>query len=78
MTWGNRVRGISVGDTVRYSRQWLQSVQADAELARAKGVVTAIKDYGSTKVATVDWGSEDIPERVNLANLSKVKLRGRE
>lgn len=76
MSWGNRVKGIEVGDTVRYSRQWLQSTGTHTgELPRAKGVVTAIKDYGSTKIATIDWGNPDIPERVNVANLSKAKTR---
>ena len=79
MSWSNRVRGINVGDTVRYSRDWLQSTGTfTGDLPRAKGVVTAIRDYGSTKIATVDWGNEDIPERVNVANLSKVKQRERE
>lgn len=76
MSWSNRVNKIGVGDQVRYSRQWLQSTGTfTGDLPRAKGVVTAIKDYGSTKIATIDWGNPEIPERVNVANLSKVKQR---
>lgn len=76
MSWGNRVKDIQVGDTVRYSRQWLQSTGTHTgELPRAKGTVTAIKDLGSTKIATIDWGNPDIPERVNVVNLSKVRQR---
>ncbi|QEH36577.1 hypothetical protein OJF2_51610 [Aquisphaera giovannonii] len=76
MSWGNRVKDIQVGDTVRYSRRWLQSTGTHTgDLPRAKGTVTAIKDYGSTKIATIDWGNPEIPERVNVANLSKVKQR---
>ena len=77
MSWGNRVKNIQVGDTVRYSRQWLQSTGTfTGDLPRAKGVVTAIKDYGSTKIATIEWDKPEIPERVNVANLSKVTARG--
>jgi len=76
MSWGNRVKDISVGDTVRYSRQWLQSTGTHTgDLPRAKGTVTAIKDLGSLKIATIDWDKPDVPERVNIANLSKVKTR---
>jgi len=76
MSWGNRVKDIQVGDTVRYSRQWLQSTSTHTgDLPRAKGTVTAIKELGSLKIATIDWGNPDIPERVNVANLSKVRLR---
>ncbi|WP_152051773.1 hypothetical protein [Tautonia marina] len=76
MTWQNRIKGIQVGDTVRYSRTWLQSTGTiTGDLPRAKGIVTAIKDLGSTKIATIEWDKPDIPERVNVANLSKVKQR---
>ena len=76
MSWGNRVKDISVGDTVRYSRTWLQSTSTHTgEIPRAKGIVTAIKDLGGLKIATIDWGNPEIPERVNVANLSKVKQR---
>jgi hypothetical protein len=76
MTWSNRVKNIGVGDTVQYSRQWLQSTGTHTgNLPRAKGVVTAIKSYGSTKIATIEWDRPDVPERVNVANLSKVKER---
>jgi hypothetical protein len=76
MSWSNRVKNIGVGDTVQYSRQWLQSTSTfTGDLPRAKGVVTAIKGYGSTKIATIEWDRPDVPERVNVANLSKVKER---
>jgi hypothetical protein len=77
MSWGNRVKAIEVGDQVRYSRNWLQSTSTfTGDLPRAKGTVTAIKDLGSLKIATIDWDKPDLPERVNVANLSKVKQRG--
>lgn len=76
MSWADRVKGISVGDQVRYSRNWLQSTSTfTGDLPRAKGTVTAIKDYGSTKIATIEWDKPDLPEKVNVANLSKVKTR---
>ena len=75
--WGNKSKGIDVGDTVQYSRAWLQSTSTfTGDLPRAKGKVTAIKDVGDLQIATIDWGNPEIPERVNVANLSKVKLRG--
>ena len=71
MSWGNRVKGIEVGDTVPYSRAWLQSTSTTTgDLPRAK-----IKDLGSLKIATIEWDKPDIPERVNVANLTKVKTR---
>ena len=74
MSWADRVKGISVGDQVRYSRNWLQLTSTfTGDLPRAKGTVTAIKDYGSTKIATIEWDKPDLPEKVNVANLSKVK-----
>lgn len=76
MSWKNRVKNVAVGDTVQYSADWLRSVGAyTGELPRVKGKVTSITDYGSTKVATIDWGNPEIPERVNVANLTKVKAR---
>jgi hypothetical protein len=75
--WKNKTKGINVGDTVRYSQTWLQSTSTfTGDLPRAKGKVTAIKDLGGLQIATIDWGNPDIPERVNVANLSKVKVRG--
>lgn len=63
MSWSHRVCGINVGDTVRYSRDWLQSTGTfTGDLPRAKSTVTSIKDYGSAKIATVDRGNEDIPD----------------
>jgi hypothetical protein len=34
-----------------------------------------LQDPGSLKIATIDWGNPEIPERVNAASLSKVKQR---
>jgi hypothetical protein len=74
--YGNKAAGIEVGDTVQYSRTWLRSTSTfTGDFPRAKGKVTAIKDLGGLQIATIDWGNPDIPERVNVANLSKVKVR---
>jgi len=41
--------------------------------AVARGVVKKIVKYSDSFIlATVDWGSDDIPVRVNVANLCKV------
>ena len=72
MSWQERV-SIKVGDRVQYSRHWLKSTgQFTGDIPHAKGTVTAIKELGSLKIATVDWANPEIPERVNVANLSKV------
>jgi hypothetical protein len=38
--------------------------------------VTAIEPLGETKLAVIEWDKRDIPERVNIANLSKVTKKG--
>ena len=76
-SWGNKTAGIDVGDTVQYSRTWLRSTSTfTGDFPRAKGKVTAIKDVGDLQIATIDWDKPDLPERVNVMNLSKVKMRG--
>jgi hypothetical protein len=62
------------GDKVAYSVQWLKSIgEPHGELAHARGVITSIDAIGPRlKLARIDWGDPDIPERVNLVNLAKV------
>lgn len=43
----------------------------------ARGAVVAIKDLRQTRIATVEWDGEGgLPEKVNVANLSKVTDKG--
>jgi len=69
---------IAVGDKVAYSVSFLRSIgMAHSDMARARGIVTDVTTLaGSTKLARIDWGSWDMPGRVNVANLAKVGGRG--
>jgi hypothetical protein len=62
---------------VAYKTLFLRSTgQFAGAIPHARGTVTEIQDYGGTRIATIDWGDPDIPERVNVANLSAVTVRG--
>lgn len=63
---------IKPGDRVAYSAMFLTSIGGDYELAQARGLVTEVSQLGQTFLARIDWGSLDIPGRVNVANLAKV------
>jgi hypothetical protein len=64
---------IAVGDKVAYSVQFLRSVgMRQSNLARARGTVTEVKTFSSSALARIDWDDQNIPERVNVANLSLV------
>lgn len=74
MSWRKRVSDIRVGDQVRYSRDWLRSTGTfTGDLPAAKGVVTELKDLGGLTLARIEWDRPDVPERVNVKNLVKVK-----
>jgi hypothetical protein len=63
-----------VNDTVAYSKQFLQSTgqfTGDAPLARGK--VTALKFLGGLTLAEIEWDRGDLPGKVNVKNLSRVK-----
>jgi hypothetical protein len=65
---------IEVGDRVGYRVRWLRSTGMEhSDLARARGVVTAIRERGPNgwRLATIDWNDEDIPAKVLVANLAK-------
>ena len=65
---------ISVGDKVAYSRAFLRSIACyTGPLPFARGVVKKIVKYSDSFIlATIDWGSDDVPVRINVANLCKV------
>lgn len=43
----------------------------------ASGTVVEIKDLGQTRIATIEWNGEGgPPDKVNIANLSKVTDKG--
>lgn len=64
---------VAVGDKVAYSVQFLRSIgMSHGEMARARGEVIEVKTHGSSfTLATIKWNCE-MPERVNVANLTKV------
>ncbi|MCY2985011.1 MAG: hypothetical protein NTY15_15410 [Planctomycetota bacterium] len=77
MSWKNHIADIAVGDKVCYSRTFLQSTgQLTGDVPFARGIVTAIESLGETKLAAIDWDNPDMPQRVNVANLSKVTQKG--
>ena len=66
-------RMIRPGAHVAYSAAWLRSIGCrTGDLPAARGTVTKIQQLGSLQLATVDWGSEDIPARVAVCNLALV------
>ena len=64
---------IEIGSRVAYSVQWLKSVgMITGDLPRARGTVTALVPLGSITLAEIDWKNDEIPPRVNVANLAIV------
>jgi hypothetical protein len=65
---------IIVGDRVQYSKTWLRSTSCcTGNIPRAKGQVTEIKNLGSISLAVIEWNLPDVPAKVNVKNLSKLK-----
>ena len=77
MSWTERTQPVKVGDTVAYSKAFLQSTgQITGEVPQAKGKVTALTPIGTELVlAEVEWDRPDLPARVNVKNLCKVGSR---
>jgi hypothetical protein len=73
--WTKRTQPIKVGDTVGYSKQFLQSTgQYTGDAPFARGKVTELLSLGSdTVLAEIDWDRPDLPPRVNVKNLSTIK-----
>jgi len=72
--WTSRTAGIQAGDRVAYSRQWLRSTgQMTGDVPQARGTVTRIEPLGSISLAVVEWDQPDLPAKVNVKNLSRIK-----
>jgi hypothetical protein len=73
MNWRQRhkTQELQVGDTVAYSKQFLQSTGSfTGDLPRARGKITALIPVGKeVTLAEIDWNLPDIPARVNVKNL---------
>jgi hypothetical protein len=65
---------LAIGDHVAYSVVWLRAVGCTTgNLPHARGVITGFKDMGSTRLAEIDWNDPQVPNRVNVVNLVRVK-----
>ena len=75
MEWRKRTAAVQEGDTVAYSKQFLQSTgQYTGDAGQARGTVTALTTLGSIVLAEIAWdGDVDLPGKVNVKNLSRVK-----
>lgn len=73
-SWRERTQKVQVGDTVGYSKAFLQSTgQYTGDAPFARGKVTALLQIGpDTTLAELDWDREGLPPRVNVKNLSTI------
>lgn len=63
-----RVASIAVGDKVKYSRHFLQSIGSFTELGHWTGTVKDVRSMGGLKLAEVEWDNGDTM-KVNINNL---------
>jgi hypothetical protein len=72
------MKQIEVGDKAAYSAKWLRSTgQIAGDIGHARGVVMEIKAHTKTFVlATVDWGTDEFPNKILLVNLAKIGPNG--
>jgi hypothetical protein len=70
-----RTQPIQVGDTVAYSKAFLQNTgQYTGDVPHARGKVTALVPLGKEiTLAEIDWGNPDLPGRVNVKSLTTVE-----
>jgi len=73
--WQERTQPIKVGDTVGYSKAFLQSTgQLTGDVPFARGKVLALQPLGTdTILAEIEWDKPDLPAKVNVKNLSTVR-----
>jgi len=73
--WVKRTQAIQVGDTVAYSKAFLQSTgQYTGDVPHARGKVTALKELGKeVTLAEIEWDKPDLPARVNVKNLTTAR-----
>ena len=73
-SWQQRTAAIKVGDKIAYSKQWLQSTgQLTGDTPHARGTVQSIEPVGELHLAVIKWDTPDLPDRVNIRNLSRVQ-----
>ena len=73
--WQDRTRPVQVGDTVGYSKAFLQSTgQYTGDAPFARGKVLALQPLGQdTILAEIEWDKPDLPARVNVRNLTTAR-----
>jgi hypothetical protein len=65
---------VRPGDTVAFAKAFLQATgQYTGNAPLGRGTVKAVERLGETLLAEIDWGVDDLPGKVNVANLSLVK-----
>lgn len=66
-----------VGDRVKYCRKFLQNIgEYTGPMSFARGTVKELKKLGDSTIVTIEWDAdylEEVPPRVNAANLVKEK-----
>ena len=74
-SWKDRTQPVQIGDTVGYSKAFLQSTgQYTGDAPFARGKVLALHQLGQdTILAEIEWDKPDLPTRVNVRNLSTVR-----
>jgi hypothetical protein len=77
MTWSERTSPITAGDRVAYSARFLRSIGCfTGDMPQVRGTVTALEQLGDASLAIIDWGGLDLPQKVHVANLSRVTEKG--
>lgn len=73
--WAKRVTPIQIGDTVGYSKRFLQSTgQYTGDAPFARGKVVGLQQLSpDVTLAEIEWDTDDLPPRVNVRNLSTVR-----
>jgi hypothetical protein len=74
-SWKDRTQPIKVGDTVGYSKAFLQSTgQLTGDAPFARGKVLELLPLGTDAIlAEIEWDKPDLPIRVNVKNLSTIR-----
>jgi len=74
----SKMPDIKVGDKVRYTVKFLRSTgEYTGAIPHARGIVKKLEPLGrgpdAILIATIDWGNPDVPDKVNIMNLEKIK-----
>lgn len=78
VSWTERTQPIQVGDTVAYAAAFLRSIgYHSGEMPQTRGQVTALVPVGKdVLLAEIAWDLPDLPNRVNVKNLARVRGLG--